>query len=416
MRALLPLLSLCLLPLYALAQSPDPARVQLDEEGLRLESADGDFRLELGALLQADARLFPARNADGALDTLLLRRVRPILGGRVFGLYDFRLVPDFGGGEARIEDAYVDARPSAALRLRAGRFKAPFGLEYLQSDADMPFPERALPTNLVPNRDVGLQLHGELREGLVHYALGVFAGAVDGTSTDEDEDDGKDVMVRHFAHPLRPLGVGALEHLGVGFALSYGSTRGAQGLPVYRTSGRRTFFRYRAVEPPQDVPIVAGGERIRLSPQAYYYVGPLGLLAEYVASTQEVDSQRLAGRRRLTHTAWQATGSFVLYGGSAAHGGVKPRTPFRPSRGEWGALEVALRHAQLHLDDSTFPSYGDASAASAARASAAALNLYLNAVTRVALSVERTTFEGGTAFDVDPRAELLLLGRVQLSF
>ncbi len=410
MRTLLPLL---LLSLPAFAQTPPPASVSMDEEGVVLRSADGDFRLQLGALLQADGRFFLGEDADSADNALLLRRVRPIFEGTVFRHYDFRLMPDFGDGEARIQDAYVDAHPSGALRLRAGRFKSPFGLEYLQSDSNLPFAERALPTNLVPNRDVGLQLHGKLQDGLVSYAVGIFDGAVDGASASDDTEDGKDVVARVFAHPLRPLGLSALEHLGLGFAVSYGRTTGPEGLPVYRTASLQPFFRYRE----GDVTgVEAAGERVRLSPQAYLYVGPVGLLGEYVRASQEV-AQAGAPPTRLTHSAWQATGSFVVYGGSAAYDGVEPRTPFRPALGEWGALELALRHAQLHLDDATFPLYADpTSAAQAARASGVALNAYFNAFTRLSLDLERTTFDGGAAGGADRPAELLLLTRAQLSF
>ena len=145
-------------------------------------------------------------------------------------------------------------------------------------------------------------------------------------------------------------------------------------------------------------------------------MGPLGLLGEYVRASQEVFRTGVPFTR-LTHSAWQATGSFVVYGGSAAYDGVKPRAPFRPALGEWGALEVALRHSRLYLDDDTFPLYADPStAARAARASGAALNAYLNAFLRLSLDVERTTFDGGAASGTDRPAELLLLTRAQLSF
>jgi phosphate-selective porin OprO and OprP len=411
------LLALALLSPPALAQSPEPPppaapHVSVGDKGVVLESADGDFKVKLGGLLQADARFFPDDAEDAAADTLLLRRVRPLLEGTLFGLYDFRFLPDFGDGTARIQDAYVEARPSKALRLRAGRFKAPLGLEFLQSDAYLPFAERALPTNLVPNRDVGLGLHGEVYDGLLGYAVGVFNGAPDGASLEGDSEDGKDVVGRVFVRPLRPLGVDALRELGVGLGASYGRTRGAGGLPRYRTTGQQTFFSYRTGAGGAE----ADGERVRLSPQAYWYAGPVGLLAEYVRSAQDVAVPGLVPAQRLTHTAWQATANLVVYGGSAAYDGVKPRTQFRPARGEWGALEVAVRHAQLHLDADTFPLFADEGAARAARASGVALNGYLNTFTRVSVDVERTSFDGGAAGGADRAAELLLLGRVQLNF
>jgi phosphate-selective porin OprO and OprP len=405
-----------LLPLAALAQQPGsgPPSVRTGDKGFTLESADGDFKLRLGALLQADGRFFLADDAEAVGDTLLLRRARPLLEGTVFDHYDFRLLPDFAGGSARIQDAYVDVHPHRALRLRVGRFKVPVGLEALQSDAFLPFAERALPSNLVPSRDVGVQLHGELQGGLLSYALGVFNGAVDGGSSDGDDEDGKDAAARLFVHPLRPLGVAALENLGLGVGLSYGRTGGEGGLPVYRTSGLQPFFRYRTG--PADG-ASAAGERFRIAPQAYWYLGPLGLLGEYVRSAQDVGSAAGLAPVQLVHEAWAGTGSFVLYGGRAAYDGVKPRTPFRPSQGEWGALELALRYSELHLDPDTFPRFASpASAAREAQAFGAALNAYFNTFTRLTAHLERTTFEGGAPGGADLEDELLLIGRLQLNF
>ena len=182
----------------------------------------------------------------------------------------------------------MDVHPDRALRLRVGRFKVPVGLEALQSDAFLPFAERALPSNLVPSRDVGVQLHGEVRGGLLSYALGVFNGAVDGGSSDGDDEDGKDGAARLFAHPLRPLGVAALENLGLGVAASYGRTRRRAG--ACPSTAPAACSPSSATAPARGRAPPAAGERFRVSPQAYWYVGPLGLLGEYVRSTQEVAS------------------------------------------------------------------------------------------------------------------------------
>ncbi|MFO0793874.1 MAG: hypothetical protein U0586_07405 [Candidatus Brocadiaceae bacterium] len=45
--------------------------------------------------------------------------------------------------------------------LMSGKQKAPLILERLQGDNDFTFLERAYPTYLASNRDVGVMLHGE---------------------------------------------------------------------------------------------------------------------------------------------------------------------------------------------------------------------------------------------------------------
>src|SRR5262249_47368638 len=143
-------------------------------EGLVVQSESGDYRLQLRGYAQVDGRFFSSDTAALAIDTFLLRRARPIFLGTVAKYFDFNITPDFGGGTTVLQDAYLDARYSTKLRLQVGKFKAPVGLERLQSAANIHFVERAFPTALVPNREVGVQLHGELAAGVVAYAAGVF--------------------------------------------------------------------------------------------------------------------------------------------------------------------------------------------------------------------------------------------------
>ena len=59
-------------------------------------------------------------NDEGANDTFLIRRARPILEGTLFDVVDFRLMPDFGGSgtsssaTATLQDAWVNFRPWTA--------------------------------------------------------------------------------------------------------------------------------------------------------------------------------------------------------------------------------------------------------------------------------------------------------------
>src|SRR5690242_8157320 len=138
--------------------SESTAAARWGPKGLSIASADGSNALRLGALVQADGRYFADDGAPSTANTWLLRRVRPILQGTLDDIYDFKLMPDFGGGKAIIQDAFVTARFRPWLTLTVGKFKSPVGLERLQSAADNRFIERALPTDLVPNRDIGVQI------------------------------------------------------------------------------------------------------------------------------------------------------------------------------------------------------------------------------------------------------------------
>jgi phosphate-selective porin OprO/OprP len=373
-------------------------------DGFTIESGDGESRLRITAYAQADGRFFLGQAEEAGVDTFLLRRVRPILQATLARRFDVAIVPDFGGGQAVLQDAYVDARFAPAFRLRAGKFKAPFGLERLQSASNLLFVERALPTSIAPNRDVGIQVHGEVARGILAYAVAVQDGVPDGGSIDADTNDGKDVVLRLFALPLQRRTHGP--HLGLGLAVSSGTQQGPA--PSYRTPAQQPFFTYAAG-------VAAGGQRRRISPQAYVYAGPFGLIAEYARSRQRL--ARGIDRFDVTNAAWQVAASVFLTGEKAGWGPVSPARPFDPSQKYWGAVELAVRAHALDVDDDIFARglADPARAASKAAAWAVGLNWHLNRYVKYVLNFERTRFDGGAAAG-DRRAENALLVRAQVAF
>lgn len=166
-------------------RTAEKATVSAGADGFALKSTDGAFQLKLCALLHADTRWFFDSDDPTSDDTFTLRRARPYIEGTVFNNFDFRFMPDFAGGRTVIQDAYVDARFLPWLQIKAGKFKTPFGIERLQSGSAIRFVERALPNNLVPNRDIGGELHGELGGGVFSYSLARLNGVNDGRSSDD---------------------------------------------------------------------------------------------------------------------------------------------------------------------------------------------------------------------------------------
>lgn len=385
------------------------------KDGFSLKSADGNFVLKLRGYVQLDGRFFQSDDQRPGTDTFTLRRVRPIFEGTVYKIFDFRIMPDFGGGQTVLQDAYLEGRFTPAFKVRAGKFKPPVGLERLQSGTDLLFVERAFPTNLVPNRDLGVQVSGDLGGGVASYAVGVFNGVPDGGSADGDTNDDKDYAARLFFLPFAK-GSGAFKSLGFGVAGSTGDQEGtvaSPGLPSFRTPGQQTFFSYRSDGTAPNT-VIADGRRTRVSPQAYLYTGPFGLLAEYVVSRQAV--RRNTDARNLEHKAWQAAASWALAGGEPSYRAVNPKTVFDRSAGTWGAFEIAARYHKQELDDATFPIFGNlASSASVAEAWAVGLNWYFNKNLRLLFDYETTSFEGGAATG-DREDEKILFSRFQIAF
>jgi phosphate-selective porin OprO and OprP len=392
-------------------ETPAPPTFTAGKDGFALRSMDGAFVLRLRGYLQLDARIF---DGSGASDTFVVRRARPILEATVFRVFDLRLMPDFGAGTTVLQDGYVEARFLPAVRLRAGKFKPPVGLERLQSATDLVFVERAMPTNLVPNRDVGAQLAGDLAKSRVQYAVGFFNGVPDGGSGDSDNDDAKDVAARVFVQPFAGGGR-ALPDLGVGVAFSTGDQAGtvsAPNLPTFRTAGQVSFFSYRSDGTAAGT-VIPSGKRTRIAPQATFYRGPFGLMAEYVQSKQKV--RRGSDEADITNSSWQTAVSWVIRG-TASYRGVNPESPFSGLGTGPGAWELATRYSELDVDDDAFPTFANPStAARKARAVGVGVNWWASRNVRFLLSGERTKFDGGAA-DGDRREEKVLMTRFQISF
>ncbi|MEP6688852.1 MAG: porin, partial [Gemmatimonadales bacterium] len=314
------------------------------KDGFSIKSADGKFSLKFRGLVQADARFFLSDSAIPVTNNFFVRRARPILDLVVGKYLEARLQPDFGQGTAVLFDAYSDVKISPAFAVRVGKFKPSVDLERLQSASDIVFAERALATNLAPNRDIGLQLSGELSSGELAWQAGVFNGVPDLGNGEGDVSDAKDFVGRVF---LQPFKTGSLAGLGLGVAGSTGIERGTTAAPAlasYRTAGQQTWFRYASSTTTPTTNVFADGRRSRLAPQAYFYAGPLGLHGEYIQSYQTVNRNTFA-TVKLKHTAWQATGSYFLTGEKNSFRSATPKKAFDPKAGTFGALELAARYS-----------------------------------------------------------------------
>ena len=285
--------------------------VKASEKGFTVQSADGANNVKLRGVLHVDGRALLSEDDTIVDDQFLLRRVRPIVEGTVGGIYDFRFTPDFAQGRTVIQDAYVTGRFAPGFQLTAGKFKAPIGLERLQSASDIRFVERAYPTQLVTNRDIGLQVAGNLLEDRLAYQVAYLNGSNDGRSSEDFADvevnDDKEWAGRIFAQPFANSDSFALRGLGFGIAGSYTSQEGNDTqtlLPQYRTPAQSTFFKYRSAA-------VATGDRTRIAPQFYYYAGRFGLLGEWTEASQDVARElgTLGVREdQVDTTAWQIAG------------------------------------------------------------------------------------------------------------
>jgi len=387
------------------------------KDGYGFRTADGAFRLRFSGLVQADARAYLANEfPGGAPDNFVLRRVRATVEGTFNEKFGFVIRPEFGGTTFSLLDAHVDANLSPQFRIRAGKFKAPVSLERLASAADLAFAERAFPTQLLPNRDIGVQFHGAVLDGRLTYAFGYFNGVRDGASLDTDTNSSKDFESRVFSHPFQNSDNDGLRGLGIGVAFTSGTQAGTPttgNLSSYLTPGQQPFFTYASST-------YAAGARQRWSPQFYWYGGPVGVLGEYARVTHEVS--RGGNHGDVTHTAWQLYTTWVITGEDAGYIHPTPRQSFDWQRGTWGAFEVGLRASGLSIDEAAFhgaPATRFADPSVSARSATdigLTLNWYLNKNIKLQTSFDQTRFEGGATEGGNLPTEKVLFSRMQAAF
>ena len=447
--------------------------VKASPTGFSLNSADGKNSIKLRGTLNIDGRYFAdydhtANLSNGVAGTsaynsangFLTRKIRPIIEGTIGGIYDFRFQPDFAGGKTVILDTFIAARFKPWAVVTAGKFKNPVGLERLQTEQYNKFVELGFPSSLAPNRDLGLQFSGAVLNGAVNYAAGVFNGTIDGNSSDSnpnpdaDSDNRREVAARVFVLPFLNGSNFYLRGLGVGIAATTGSKKGNADvsltsgsantpttqvvpvittntwLPTYRTAAQQTLFSYRgdsAVTLDRNEATYADGRATRISPQAYYYYGSLGLITEYIESKQEVSRHSTAtvtNSATLKNTAWQVAASYFLTGEEAAYNSATPLNNFAIGKPGIGAWEIAARYQKLNIDDNAFIGGGasfanPATAVTAAAGYGVAVNWYLNQNIRWTLEYDHTSFDGGAgtaALVTDRKDENAYVTRFALGF
>jgi phosphate-selective porin OprO/OprP len=401
----------------ATAATASAPQVRATATRFSLGSADGSNFIRLRGVLHADGRLVNGgATVPATADTFILRRVRPTIEGSFGGLFDFRFTPDFAGGRTIILDAYATARFTPRLSLQVGKFKVPVGLERIQSAADIRFIERGFPTSLLPNRDVGALVGGDLAGGTVNWSVGYFNGVTDGgssdggTPADAETDTAGDWTGRVFLQPFLNSDNIGLRGFGIGVGATWvdvdGSSAAAQ-LAGYRTPGQQSFFAWRgntaAAGAPSNV-TYADGRRLRVTPQMHYYRGRFGLLGEYASASHEVSRTTGGVTRsdRLKNSAWQAQFSWFITGEAETFRGFSPDSIYRAGQPGWGALELAARVQQLDVDNDAFTggtgSFANpATAASKAQSVGLGLNWYPHNSVKLSLNYDRTRFEGGAA-------------------
>lgn len=391
--------------------------VEAGASSLQFRSADKAWSIRFRGLVRTAATWDLNDETHKTTDRFQSHTVRFGAEGTLAKKLGYRVLADFSKGAVALQDGYSDINLAPWAQVRIGKFQVPLGWERYQSPSDLPFYDRAFPSSIAPNRDIGFQVSGEVLGGKLQYALAGVNGGADGSNINDDVNDDKDGYARLWAAPAKGSGNPWLEGLGIGVGGSYGYH---DNVPTnYRTAGGQTFFTWTAGDS-------AKGAGYRIAPQASWTAGPYWVWGEWIRSVEEV---RVSGTAAVTTdsvgkgttnkgvvyrytskaatfpgpttevgvNAWQFGVSWVVTGEDASEKSVKPRHAFDGSEnGGLGALEISARISGLTVDDEAFPTFADTlKSAESALSWAVAANWHLVKGTRLQVAYERTTFEGG---------------------
>jgi phosphate-selective porin OprO/OprP len=321
------------------------------DDGFLLRSADKNFVLRFTGQIQADFRGYLDARDTTDVPTFLVRRARLGIEATVAEIYEFRLLPDFGQGVARVFDSYMNVHFRDAFQVEIGKFKQPFSYEQLIQDRYVPTMERSIIDFFAPARDIGLMVHGQkLFDDRLDYYASISNGQING---DLDLAPGVDGNFRLVGRPFAqaeawPL----LKRLQVGVSATVGDEEEPINPATLRTPANIPWFTF-------NVGVRARGVRWRYSPEAAWFYKGFGLAGQYFHMEQWMRAAPAAAVRQDVHAngfyvmaTWLLTGEERTTYSQA----IAPLRPFdigHPLQSP-GALEAVFRLSRVQLSDNVF--------------------------------------------------------------
>ena len=306
---------------------------------LKLKSADGNFKFQVGGRVMVDAAYYDEDKTELGSGAEL-RRARLFAKGVVYHDWFYKAQVDFAGNEVSIKDFYLGYSGMDALDITIGNQKEPFSLEELTSSKYITFMERGLPNAFAPGRNTGIAIGTKAdRWGL---KVGYYWDGVE-NSNSPGKDSNSVTGRLHFAPLLSDNSV-----LHIGGAASY---RKANGDDTVR-------FRERPESHVTSTRLVDTGDIADYDSQTLYNIdaaavfGPFSLQGEYTQTNVDNGLEDPSFNGYYVYGSWFLTGERRPYNGSkGVFGRVKPKSVV--GKGGHGAWELAARYSSLDLEDST---------------------------------------------------------------
>ena len=309
---------------------------------LKWETNEGEFKLQVGGRIMADAAFYDEDNVDlDGENGTEFRRARLFVAGTMFHDWDWKAQYDFAGNEAEIKDAYIRYTGFGPAKITVGQFKQPFSLEELTSSKYITFMERSMATNAFStSRRIGLGANGAGENWT--WAASVYGREVgDDTDGDEGYVAGARLTWAPWNEKTKVL------HLGGSAAWEDPNDNDVR----FRARPESHITSTRMVDtgnfPDPDTFTKYGVE-------AATVLGPFSLQGEYMLVQAQDDTSGISDpdfEGGYVYGSWFLTGESRNYK-KGKFGRVSPKNPV--GKGGIGAWELAARYSTIDLDDGDF--------------------------------------------------------------
>jgi phosphate-selective porin OprO/OprP len=321
------------------------------KKGFYIESADKQHKIKFDGRLHLDFKTYLGDHPDHS--SFFVRRARLCTSGTLYKSYDFRVEAEFGKGDSRLNDGFLNIQYWPQAQLKLGQFKVPFSMEELTSNNWIDFIERSLANRLAPSRDIGVMIHGNLYDQLFSYQLGVFNGYK--LNQTNDPDAGKDVAFRLAVAPFIRAGHKAIAGIRLGGSLTHGSVNLTKSQfwnsGSFKTAAGTTYLSFANS-------VVHDGDRNRGGFELYWDWGSTAFKGEYVVlkldelenGGQKNDFDIKGGYLSISH---YLTGEKFKYN-NGKPGRTIPLKKFELGKPGWGAFQIGARFEFLEADQGLF--------------------------------------------------------------
>jgi phosphate-selective porin OprO/OprP len=322
--------------------------------GIRMDSADGAFKLKMGGRIQSDWSWFQHTGpAEAAFGTQIeageeFRRARLMMGGTIYSNVEFSAEYDFAGGTVVPRDVWLALKGLPFGMVQVGNFKDPTGTEELTSDLFIPFMERSSSNDaFAPDYKAGFQVSNTFMEDRGSYQVAMTRNsAANGNSTGNSRSGDYNFTGRVAGQPwLCADDKDHPQYLTVGVAGRIGSPQGDTVQFRARPELHLTPFFV-------DTGSFKADHADLLEADAGFVTGPFWLFGDFF--NQWVSPQHASD---VTFNGWQVAAGFFLTGESkpykasnSTYDRIKPKHNY-DGKGGMGAWEVAARYDQLDLND-----------------------------------------------------------------